>query len=508
MAPKSLKGLAKLLVKLKLVDFESVERCMAEFGMSRKDPSDLLRLLESRSLLTSYQVAQLEKGEAEGLVLGNCKLLYRNAAGSFARVFRAEDLSTGKMVGLKLLRQRWAKDKKAVQQFHREAEVCKRLVHKNIVPIYDIGKKRDYHFFTMEFVEGGNLRDFITIRKRLAPPEAVKCVMDMAEGLEYALKMGLTHRDLKLTNVLMAMDGVAKLVDFGLAGEEGSGGGLNSGDGVPRALEYATLEKGTGAPNNDPRSDLFFLGTIFYELLTGVPPYPRTRSREERKQLSRYSHVRSIREVDPTVDSSLSEVVERLMALNPNERYQSATELLQDLRPLYQTLNASSTVSTRHVPPAPRADASTQISPAGSVRKNLPTVMCIESRPKHQDILREYLSKHGYRVLMLSDVQRGIQRMQGDETPDCVVLMGESIGDQIVAAFQELVKATQNGRTVGLAVFSKKQKALRSECTITATARILIQPVTLRDLRREIHIAFQALKKNSRQPAADALDSI
>ena len=499
MSPTSLDGLAKLIVRLNLVNPAQVEACLTELGMSRRDPSDLLRLLESRSLLTSYQVAQIERGESEGLVLGGCKLLYRNASGSFARVFRAESINTGKMIGVKLLRQRWAKDKTAVQQFHREAEVCKRLRHKNIVPIYEIGQKRNFHFFIMEFVEGGNLRDFITIRKRLAPAEAVKCVLDMAEGLEYALKMGLTHRDLKLTNVLMSMKGVAKLVDFGLAGE-GSGSGLNAGDGVPRALEYATLEKGTQAPINDPRSDLFFLGTIFYELLTGVPPYPRTRSREERKQLSRYSHVRSIRDVDPTVDSSLSEVIERLMTLNPNDRYQTPTEVVQDLRSLSRALE----LSTQNVSQNNRQQRSktTSDSKNGGDR---PTIMCLESRPKHQDILRDYLTKHGYRVLMLSDVQRGINRMKTDP-PDCIVLMGESVGKETATAFQQMVQTTKNNPTVGIAVLSKKQQGLRSECRQTSTARILVQPITLRDLRREIHLAFQSLRSDSSARNAQSAD--
>ncbi len=491
MSSISFDGLAKLVVQLRLVEPDQVDRCLEELGVSQRDPDDLLQLLESRSLLTSYQASMLAKGESDGLVLGRNKLMYRNASGSSARVFRAESIDTGRMVGLKLLRQRWAKDKNAVQQFHREAEVCKRLLHKNIVPIYDVGQQGDYHFFTMEFVEGGNLRDFITIRGKLSAAETVRCVLDMAEGLEYALRMGLTHRDLKLTNVLMSTSGVAKLVDFGLAGEDGSGSGLHSGDGVPRALEYATLEKGTAAPNNDPRSDLFFLGTIFYELLTGVPPYPRTRSREERKQLSRYSHVRAIRDVDPGVAASISGVISRLMQLNPNDRYQTATELISDLQRL--SVEVGSSESSRF---DRTRNNSQPLAAAQSDDQNLPTVMCVESRPKHQEILREYLSKHGFRVLVLSDVKRGIVRMESNP-PDCAVLMGESIGSEISAAYQRMLAATAAGTMVGLVVLSRKQDALKSELRQTRTARVIVQPVTLRELRREIHLVLQKNRSDS-----------
>lgn len=500
MSSLSVDGLAKLIVQLRLVEPADVDRCLAEFGVSRREPEDLLKLLESRSLLTSYQTSMLAKGESDGLVLGGNKLLYRNASGSFARVFRAESIDTGEMVGLKLLRQRWAKDKDSVQQFHREAQVCKRLQHKNIVPIYEIGQQGDYHFFTMEFVEGGNLRDFITIRQKLSAAEALRCVLDMAEGLEYALRMGLTHRDLKLTNVLMSTTGVAKLVDFGLAGE-GSGSGAQSGDGVPRALEYATLEKGTGAPNNDPRSDLFFLGTIFYELLTGVPPYPRTRSREERKQLSRYSHVRAIRDVDPGLAASLGEVVSRMMQLNPNERYQTPTEVVADLRRLTVQVGANGVSGGSSVNDSQPAMATPNDTPG------LPTVMCIESRPKHQEVLREYLSKHGFRVLVLSDVQRGINRMEGANPPDCVLMMGESVGSATVAAYQRMLAATENGPMAGLVVLSKKQDAMKSECRQTNTARVIVQPVTLRELRREIHLALQKSRSDSGEVNAIPADA-
>ena len=144
-----------------------------------------------------------------------------------------------------------------------------------VVPIHDVGSQDDYHWFTMEFVEGGNLRDFVAIRGKLSPVEATRCILDMAEGLEYALRLGITHRDLKLTNVLMSSTGVAKLVDFGLAGLEGSGdsSGTGAGDGQQRALEYAAIEKCMGAPAGDPRSDLYAIGCIAFELVVGTAPF-------------------------------------------------------------------------------------------------------------------------------------------------------------------------------------------------------------------------------------------
>ena len=117
---------------------------------------------------------------------------------------------------------------------------------------------------------------------------------------------------------------MAKLVDFGLAGDE-KGGGL-------RALEYATIEDGTSSPPNDPRSDLFFLGVIYYGLLTGTPPYPSTSSREERSRISRYSNIRPIRQREPKIPRGIEDIVERLLKLDPDQRYQSPGEVAADLR--------------------------------------------------------------------------------------------------------------------------------------------------------------------------------
>jgi serine/threonine protein kinase len=489
MTPKNVDELRDLLVRLRLVELEQFDECLARSGPSADDPAAVIAALEGRHLLTPFQISQIERGETDLLRLGKYKLLYKNGSGSFARVFRACSVENGEMVGLKLLRQRWAKDPQAVALFHREAELCKKFHHNNIVPIYEVAAEGDYHYFVMEFVVGGNLRDFLNIRKKLSPAEATRCILDLCEGLDYALARGISHRDLKLTNVLMNSEGVAKLVDFGLAGEESSG----SGETFQQALEYATLEKGTGAPRRDPRSDLFFLGSIFYELLGGEPPYPRTRDREERKRLTRYSNVRPLRSVDPNIPRVVLQIVDRLMKLDPNLRYQTPAEVMADLRFALAELGDSPALRRANEPPVLK-DNGTEAAPA---QRALPTVMCIEGRTRQQDILREYLSKRGFRVLVLSDLQRGLSRLEKNP-PDCVVLMGESIGAGAVGGFQEAVKLSGTKPTVCVLVLAERQSKWSEELEQTPSARVLVQPLSLRDLRREIHLAFQRLKHDSR----------
>lgn len=463
MSFQSLDELRRVLLELELVAPDQLAIAVDEVASVWRQPGPLLDLLERQGLLTTYQLSKLHKGETDGLVLGRYKLLYRNNSGSFARVFRACSLDDGKMVGLKVLRQRWASDPNYVKQFHREAEICQRLRHKNIVSIYDVGEDRGEHFLTMEFVEGGNLREFLKIRGQCSLIESAQCLLDMAEGLEYALSKGITHRDFKLTNVLMSTDRVAKLVDFGLASLNSTESGTDEGNLL--ALEYATLEKGTGAPDDDPRSDLFFLGGAVYELLTGSPPYPATKDRSERKQLSRYTNVRQLRSIAPHVPAALSEIVDNLMRVNPNERFQSATEVVHATRKAFKELGS-----------IPREDNN----------NNGPkTVLCIETRPRHQDLLRDYLTKIGFRVLMMTDLQRGMTRLRSGPT-DAVLLMADSVSDDFSNGLQELVRWKKSSSTAMVVVLAQSQQGWKNMLEDAGSTRVLVQTIQLRDVRREL----------------------
>lgn len=456
-----------------------VKREQVDDAMSARPPSvdALLDLMERRQYLTSYQSGRIRRGELADLVLGRYKLLYRNASGSFARVFRAASLTDNSMVALKLLRARWAKEPECVQNFRREANVCKRFDHLNIVPIYEVCEDRGRHFFTMEFVEGGNLRDFIRIRKKLSPQEGVKCLIDICSGLEYALGLGVTHRDLKMTNVLMSSKGVAKLVDFGLAGDDAWSGRLD-GDGEQRALEYATLEKGSNAPRSDPRSDIFFSGAILYELISGRPAWPRTRSREERKQFSRYVNVQPLGTVDPTLPSCVTSVVDRMMAVSPDQRYQTPGEVVADLR--------HALIELGETPPPPAVQATKKPKKNGKPQQKA-TVLCVEDRPKHQEVLRDYFGGRGYRLLLMTDFDRAAARVRSGNPPDCLVVMGGTVNGSASDAAEQVRQLESISKVPALLVLSRKRADELAQAGIEIDERrTLIQPVNLKRLRATI----------------------
>jgi eukaryotic-like serine/threonine-protein kinase len=466
----NLDQLVDQIIRLRLAPPEVVYGIRAQ--LASPSPDALCDQLVKQQILTEFQTERLRTGDTEGLVLGDCKLMYRVASGSFARFYRGESVTTGKQLGIKVLRERWSNDPDFISLFRREGEIGKRLQHPNIVPIYDVGSDGKIHYLLMEFVEGGNLRDFLKIRKKFAPLETLRLAVDILKGLEYALRQGITHRDMKMTNVLMSSTGVAKLIDFGLAADEQMLSRIGSG-GLQNALEYATLEKNTGAPKNDPRSDLYFVGGILFELLTGQPPYARTRDRDERKSFQRYRDIPPVETVDPSLPRAVASIVNRLMAIDPLQRYQTPTEALGEIQ---RTMTAL----------------------GGNVREEVakPTVLCLENRPKHQDFFRDYLASRGFQVIIISDPQRALKRIN-EQPPECLLVMGETIGDEVAKYFTQAIRAGRDSKMAGVVVLAETQKELAGDISVPpGRARVLHQPVNLRDVRREIELAIEARAKS------------
>ncbi|WP_417850211.1 protein kinase domain-containing protein [Thalassoglobus sp.] len=471
MVSSTISNLENLLINSQLVSRQDIAECRSDVH-GGTDEEEYFQILERKQFLTSFQISRIRKGETAGLVLGGCKLLYKNASGSFARVYRGARIATGEMVGVKVLRDHWANDPATIQLFKHEGQVGKKLKHHNIVPIYDVDSQDGFHYITMEFVEGGNLRDFIKIRKKLDPVEACRYTLDIARGLEYAINQGgITHRDMKTTNVLMSSQGVAKLIDFGLAADNSFFNRPGSPD-LAQAVEYITIERNTDAPPNDPRSDLFFVGTILYELLAGEPPYPRTRDIDERKRFGRYRDIRPITSILPNLDWSVAEIVDRLLQISPAHRYQSARDLAEEVENVLKKLGHQ---------PTPKKTSSES--------DGTKTILCVEHRPKRQNVLREYFSKHGFRLLLLSDIERAFNRIKNNP-PDGMILFEDAIGDRAIEDFKRIVSMSRGGNLATVLVLAHESAGLADELNaMDESAKALVQPIRLRDLRKTLQKA-------------------
>ncbi|WP_310821177.1 serine/threonine-protein kinase [Stratiformator vulcanicus] len=480
MALSELRKLAEQLVGERLVTKTQVREIAAELNVKEADVDAFFKVAVRKGILTSFHVERIKKGELDGLVLGDYRLLFKAAAGSFARVFKAESLRDGRIFAIKLLRNRHAMVASEVARFHREAKLLMTLRHRNIVPIFDVGNEGEHHFFVMEFVGGGNLRELVTIRKRFEPVEACQIIYQIAKGLEYALERGVSHRDLKSSNVLMTETGVIKLVDFGLAGHDDQYG-LDD----QRVVEYTVLEKVSRAPDDDPRSDLYFLGVIFFELLVGRSPLRKAVTYEERKEPSRYTMLDPIRRVQPTLALDVAEVVDHLLRVDPAHRFQTPKEVADELARVLRNMNESVPGEAPNRPP-PRP-----------LEKPRPSVMCVDHRPAFQDKLRDYLSKRGFRVMIVSDSSRAVARLRNNP-PDAILLMGDSVGDELFEAFDKIQEWSNDPKVACVAVLGESLIDRSDELCETGSCRIVKPPIVLRDIRRELYLALSKVLSDSR----------
>jgi CheY-like chemotaxis protein len=200
--------------------------------------------------------------------------------------------------------------------------------------------------------------------------------------------------------------------------------------------------------------------------------------------------------LEPNLPRSVANIIDRMMQLNPGLRYQTPGEALRDLQAAY--------AEQGQAPPQPMDTAEMTDSTRGSATNNaLYTIMCIEDRHKQQDVLREYFSKHGFRVLVLSDLQRGLTRLKSSP-PDCMVIMGDALGDEAVKGYSDAQEVRGKSQVAVVLVLAEQQSAWKERLPETPSSRVLVQPVTLRELRK---VVKRTLGATNNGQATDEPDS-
>ena len=273
---------------------------------------------------------------------GRYEILRPLGEGGMAEVSLARDEVLRRAVALKILKEPYAKDEDFVERFRREAMSAASLSHPNIVAVYDRGKTEDgVHYITMEHVAGGTLKDRIVREGLLHPDEAVRLGAEVAEALGAAHGRGVVHRDVKSQNVLLtAGDGTgnAKLADFGIARAADATTIPRSRAAVLGTAKYMSPEQARGRATG-PRSDLYSLGVVFYEMLTGRVPFE---AQDPAAVRAKHAAERppSPKESNPEVPAALDAVVVRLLSKDPKDRFGSAPELVDELRRVRRRLSS------------------------------------------------------------------------------------------------------------------------------------------------------------------------
>ena len=468
-----------------LMDSHQLESVWAELGTREVTLEQFTSLLTRREFLTNYQLDRLLKGERGGYFYGDYKVLYLVGTGTFARVYRTVNVKTQKVVALKALRKRFRVEAGMTEQFIREGQIGAKLRHPNIVPIYEVGEKPS-PYMTMEFVEGRNLREFLKIRKSLSPLDSMRLAVDIVAGLAYAFENGMTHRDLKTSNVLITSRGRAKLVDFGLAGLQKENS-LGEGDlGNPRTIDYAGLERASGVRNNDPRSDLFFAGCILYNMVGGEPPLSETKDRTLRLSVQRYQNIKPLSQLVPNIPARLLTFVNRALEMNPERRFGSAAEMYEEAKRVLAKLESGDLGGDQETSgEAAPAKAGAPVAIDSDHEGSGKTVMLIESKIEMQDLLREKLKRHGYKVLVFSDPMRALARFQDYEPPpaDCVMFSAMELGEDALEAFNRF-GSYEHTKHLPAILFADARQANLIKCAKLGPQRLLLKmPLKVREIR-------------------------
>ncbi|WP_168211105.1 serine/threonine-protein kinase [Mariniblastus fucicola] len=452
--------LAQRIHDARLMETREIEAVLAKAGgRGQADIELFISLLLRGEHLTNWQLTRLVEGQRKGYFYNDWKILYLIGVGTFARVYRAYDVKSGDIKAIKVLRSRHSSNDEMREHFLREGRMVMKLRHPNIVPIYEVDEDRGRIYMVMDFVEGQNLRDYVKAHRKLSVPRALGITRDIAAGLAYAAGEKINHRDMKLSNVLLSSRGQAKLVDFGLATVAGDSGELTGG---PRSIDYAGLERTTGVKRDDKRSDIFFLGCMLYQMLTGVPPMLETRERMKRLSADRYKEIAPVTVHEPNLPHRVVLLLTRLMDIDPSRRIQTPQLAHTEIEHVLEAVERGDAEKFDENMSRQQAEDFAKMISAREEGKDK-TVMVIDSNQQVQNSLREKLKKIGYRVLITSDPQRGLERFRdldpAEGSPADAVIFGcGGLGGQAIMAFQEFVTSDRMARTPAILVITDKLK--------------------------------------------------
>ncbi|MDR1268789.1 MAG: serine/threonine protein kinase [Planctomycetaceae bacterium] len=473
----------------------------AEIGVKSPTSEQFLQTALRHGFLTNYQIDRLVSGESFGFFFGPYKALYMVGAGTFARVFRAVHRETGEIVAVKVLRARFSDNTAFISHFMTEAEVVSALIHPNIVPVYGADSSGFLHYMAMEFVEGQTLREFLKIRKKVEARTVAQIGIDICSGLEYALRTKkLPHRDLKLSNVLLSSSGQAKIVDFGLA----SIAQEKIGAEIPflrnqQSIDYIALEKASNAPKMDTRSDLYFLGCILYQLLSGQSPFIETKDRTKRMDRNRFFNVKPIQQIEQGIPGSFSFIANKALMVNADQRYQTPSEMLVDLRGVLKRLdsgNADETAASLRFDgiQALQNDRESRIQKIETA-----TVMIIDSNLKIQKGLENLMLKLGYKTLCVCEPDEMTKLFsENDLAAQCIIFNAQSLGMRAVRAFNDFSQRRGLRDVAAILLLDSSQSDWADSVTPQHHRIVLTMPVTVKQFRDSMTWLLEGFGKKNR----------
>lgn len=375
--PKPLSGVDAFLDMLRekplLNPWQLDQLVMEHLRRPFSDPRALARSLLERNWLTPYQVNQILLGQGQELILGQYVLLERLGEGLRGKVYKAWHVRLKRMATLKVIKKELLDEEDAVRRFYHEMQAVSQLSHPHVVHAYDAGPIEQTHFLAMEYVEGIDLAKWMKQSGPLPIGLACEYARQVALGLQHAHEHGLVHRDIKPANLLLTASsdggpGVVKILDMGLARlrkkpkrtADGSGTLTQEGT-VMGTPDFLSPEQAMDPRTADIRTDLYSLGCTLYYLLTGMVPFPGG-TLLQKVEKHRKATPTAVEKLRPEVPRFVGDLVRRLMAKRPEDRYRTPAELAAALAPIVSRFGPLVS-PLRSLPSAPASPAGHALRP-------------------------------------------------------------------------------------------------------------------------------------------------
>ena len=372
----------KNLRKSKLLTHQQFRLVIDKLG-ELQDAREIAKALASWKLLTKFQAKMLLAGGTSGFFIGPYRILDQLGQGGMGRVYKAMHRTMNRVVALKVLAPQVVESERAQELFLREVQAAAQLSHPNIVLAYDANEENGRHYLAMEYVDGPNLERYVTKHGSLPVGLACEIIFQAANGLQHAFEKGMIHRDIKPANLLLHQEPGAdtiqvKILDFGLARlhhpdePDGSQTIFMKKNTVMGTPDFLSPEQARDVHATDIRSDLYSLGCTFYYLLTGRVPFPGG-STIDKLVRQNAELPEPIEELRPDVPHHVRAVVAKLLAKDPDERFQTPDELMDAL-----AAHAAPSVSAS----APAAEKDSD------VHEVLEEGLQVDTEPRAQDATR------------------------------------------------------------------------------------------------------------------------
>jgi serine/threonine-protein kinase len=322
--------LVNALIGRGLITAEDVQNCKPPEGTGVKP---MLQRLVEANVLTLGQAKRIfaKASSLVGEEIPGYQLLDQLGKGAMGTVFKARQTSMDRLVAIKKLHPRLSSNPEYLKRLTLEAHTAAKLSHNNIVQAIDVGSAGNIHYFVMEYVPGTTIKDELEEGKIYDEKEAVEITLQIAQALQHAHRRGLVHRDVKPGNIILTLDGIAKLADLGMARDTANEEMVKAEKGLTIGTPYYIApEQVRGRDDLDVRADIYALGATLYHMVTGQPPFPdkgidAVLQAHLKRELTPPDHINQY------LSTGLGEVVEIMMAKDRDQRYRSPDDLIFDL---------------------------------------------------------------------------------------------------------------------------------------------------------------------------------